>query len=140
MADRSEKSRSSSAGRPKSLTSKAPPTLNRSVMLAESRALVCICSRVRPESFRPAHFAGNRKTGSIASAISVICQDRMNMKAATITRLITLLTTPDSVEVKARWAPITSLLSRETSEPVLVREKKASGIRCTCPKTRTRRS
>ena len=59
------------------------------------------------------------------------------MKAATMTRLITLLTTPDSVEVKARWAPITSLLSRDTSEPVLVREKNASGIRWTWPKTRT---
>ena len=53
---------------------------------------------------------------------------------------MTLLTTPDSVEVKARCAPITSLLSRETSEPVLVREKNASGIRCTCPKTSVRRS
>ena len=52
-----------------------------------------------------------------------------------MTRLITLLTTPDSVEVKACCAPMTSLLSRETSAPVWVRVKNASGIRCTCPKT-----
>ena len=44
-------------------------------------------------------------------------------------------TTPDSVEVNACWAPITSLLSRETSAPVWVRVKNATGIRCTCSKT-----
>ena len=53
---------------------------------------------------------------------------------------MTLLTTPDSVQVKARWAPMTSLLSRLTSAPVRVRVKKATGIRCTWPNTARRRS
>ena len=44
---------------------------------------------------------------------------------------MTLLTTPDSVEVNARCAPSTSLLSRLTSAPVCVRVKNCSGIRCT---------
>ncbi len=51
---------------------------------------------------------------------------------------MTLLTTPDSVEVNACCAPITSLLSRLTSAPVWVRVKNASDIRCTCSKTRVR--
>ena len=42
-----------------------------------------------------------------------------------------LLTTPDSVSLKARWAPMTSLLSRLTSAPVRVRVKNAIGMRCT---------
>ena len=46
----------------------------------------------------------------------------------------------DRVEVNARWAPITSLLSRETSAPVWVRVKNASDIRCTWAKTLVRRS
>ena len=41
----------------------------------------------------------------------------------------------DRVEVKARWAPITSLLSRETSAPVWVRVKNARDWRWTWPKT-----
>ena len=51
-----------------------------------------------------------------------------------------LETTPDSVQVKARWAPITSLLSRLTRAPVRVRVKNATGIRCTWAKTVRRRS
>ena len=51
-----------------------------------------------------------------------------------------LATVPDRVEVKARWAPITSLLSRETKAPVWVRVKNASDWRWTWPKTRVRRS
>ena len=76
----------------------------------------------------------------MTSASRVICQERKNIASATRIRLITLLTTPESTEVKARCAPITSLLRRETSEPVWVREKKARGIRCTCPNTSRRRS
>jgi hypothetical protein len=40
-----------------------------------------------------------------------------------------LLTTPDSVDVKARWAPMTSLLSRDTRAPVCVLVKNCNGIR-----------
>ena len=57
-----------------------------------------------------------------------------------MTTLIMFETVDDSVEVNARWAPITSLLSRETSAPVWVRVKNASDIRCTCAKTLVRRS
>ena len=68
----------------------------------------------------------------------MICQDSENITAAVSSRPITLETTPDSVEVNACWAPITSLLSRLTSAPVWVRVKNASGIRCTWSKTRVR--
>ena len=51
-----------------------------------------------------------------------------------------LLTTPDSVHVNARWAPMTSLSSRLTSAPVRVRVKKATGMRCTWRNTARRRS
>ena len=53
---------------------------------------------------------------------------------------MTFVTTPESAEVNARWAPMTSLLRRLTSAPVRVRVKKAIGIRWTCSKTRRRRS
>ena len=46
----------------------------------------------------------------------------------------------DRVEVNARWAPITSLLSRLTSAPVWVRVKNASDRRWTWAKTAVRRS
>ena len=54
--------------------------------------------------------------------------------------MIVLETALESVEVNARWAPITSLFSRETSAPVWVRVKNASDCRCTWAKTRVRRS
>jgi hypothetical protein len=44
-------------------------------------------------------------------------------------------TTLDSTEVKACWAPITSLLRRDTRDPVWARVKKAMGWRSTCAKT-----
>ena len=53
---------------------------------------------------------------------------------------MTLDTTDDRVEVKACWAPTTSVLSRLTRAPVWVRVKKATGIRCTWLKTWVRRS
>ena len=62
------------------------------------------------------------------------------MAISTSTRLITLDSTVDRVEVNACWAPITSELSRETSLPVWVRVKKASGICTTWSKTLVRRS
>ena len=70
----------------------------------------------------------------------MICQDSVNITPAVSTSPITLETTPDSVEVNACCAPITSLFSRLTSAPVWVRVKNASGIRCTCSNTRVRRS
>ncbi len=44
---------------------------------------------------------------------------------------MTFETMPDSVDVNACCAPITSLFSRLTSAPVCVRVKNCSGIRCT---------
>jgi hypothetical protein len=62
------------------------------------------------------------------------------MAMPTTTTLIMFETVLDSVEVNARWAPMTSLLSRDTSAPVWVRVKNASDIRCTCANTEVRRS
>ena len=62
------------------------------------------------------------------------------MAMPTTTTEMALETVPDSVEVKARWAPMTSLLSRETRAPVWVRVKNASDWRWTCAKTLARRS
>ena len=53
---------------------------------------------------------------------------------------MTLLTTPERVEVNACWAPMTSLFSRLTSAPVWARVKKAIGWRSTWAKTSVRRS
>ncbi len=70
----------------------------------------------------------------------MIDQERLSITASVSTRAMTLLTTPESVHVNARWAPITSLLRRLTSAPVRVRMKNATGIRCTWAKTARRRS
>ncbi len=51
-----------------------------------------------------------------------------------------LETTEDIVEVIACCAPITSLFSRDTSEPVCARVKNAMGCRCTWLKTSVRKS
>ena len=70
----------------------------------------------------------------------MICQDSENITPAVSTRLTTLETRPDSVEVNACWAPRTSLFSRLTSAPVWVRVKNASGMRCTWSNTDVRMS
>ena len=70
----------------------------------------------------------------------MICQDSVSITPAVSTRPMTLETTPDSVEVNACWAPMTSLFSRLTSAPVCVRVKNATGIRWTWSKTWLRRS
>jgi hypothetical protein len=88
----------------------------------------------------PIRRAGRTNSGTITSDSRVICHDSVSMTPAVRTSPMTLETTPDSVEVNACCAPMTSLLSRLTSAPVCVRVKKATGIRCTCSKTRLRRS
>ena len=70
----------------------------------------------------------------------MICHDSRNITTSVRISAMALLTTPDNVQVNARCAPITSLLSRLTSAPVRVRVKKATGIRWTWPKTARRRS
>src|SRR5680860_262540 len=131
---------SSSSRRPKSLSSRAPPTLKRSVIMLPRSALPSICCRVRPLIWRPTHREASSSSGNSARQASVTFQLRANMVMPTTTTLIELDTVLDSVEVNARWAPITSLFRRETSAPVWVRVKKARDIRCTCPKTLVRRS
>ena len=76
----------------------------------------------------------------MTSESTVICQDSVNITPAVSTRLTTLDTSPDSVEVNACCAPSTSLFSRLTSAPVWVRVKNASGMRCTWSKTAVRMS
>ena len=80
------------------------------------------------------------KIGSSTSASSVICHDIPSITTSVSTSITRLLTTPDSVSLNARCAPITSLFSRQTSAPVRVRVKKAIGIRWTWSNTAVRRS
>ena len=75
--------------------------------------------------------AGMTNSGSSTSARAVIDQDSRSMTASVSTRAMRLLTTPDRVQVNARWAAITSLFSRLTRAPVRVRVKNATGIRWT---------
>jgi hypothetical protein len=91
-------------------------------------------------SRRPTRRAGRMNTGRRTRDSAVISQDSVNITAAVSANWITLLTTPDSVDVNARCAPSTSLLSRLTSAPVWVRVKNCNGMRCTWSYTRVRRS
>ena len=92
------------------------------------------------DSFGASQRAGSRNSGNSTRAIRVICQDRNNMAMSVAVNVAALPTTLDSVEVNACWAPITSELSRDTSEPVWVRVKKATGWRWTWSNTAVRRS
>jgi len=58
----------------------------------------------------------------------VICHDKNAMTVTVMTTVMRLLTTDDSVSVKACWAPSTSLFNLDMRAPVWVREKKANGI------------
>ena len=118
----------------------APGAENRSVICDVIAALWSAASRSSDPTRAPTRRAGMRNNGSSTTVISVIGHDRPAMTTKVSTRAMTLVTTPDSAEVNARWAPITSLFRRLTSAPVRVRVKKATGIRCTCSKTRRRSS
>ena len=137
---RSEKSAASSSWRPNSFTSSAPATLKRSVMVLFIEALRFMPSRVMACSPRPTRRAGSTNTGRIATASSVSRHSSRNIVTSVATRVMMLATTVPSVPVKARWAPITSLLSRLTSVPVWVRVKNAIGMCCTWSNSRRRRS
>ena len=127
-------------GLPNSLTSIAPATLNRSVMVEPIAASSCMDSRVSRCSRRPTSRAGITNAGIIASVTTDTSQDRLNMAISTRIRVSTLDTIADRVEVMACCAPMTSLLSRLTSDPVWARVKKAIGCRWTCENTSVRRS
>lgn len=128
---RAANSSDSCPGRPKSLISVAPGAENRSVMRVPIAAFRVAASRCIRAIRLPMRRAGTTNTGSSTSARRVICQESVSMTARVSTRVTRLLTTPDSVLLNARWAPMTSLLRRETSAPVRVRVKNATGIRCT---------
>ena len=66
----------SSRGRPNSLTSSAPATLNRSVIIEPISALSCIDSRVSRCSLRPTSRAGRMNSGIMARAMRLTSQDR----------------------------------------------------------------
>jgi hypothetical protein len=121
----------SSSGRPNSLTRVAPGAENRSVIRVPMAAFSAAASRCIRAIRPPMRRAGSTNTGSSTRASRVICQDRVSMTASVSSSVTRLLTTPDRVEAKARWAPITSLLRRLTSAPVRVRVKNATGMRCT---------
>jgi hypothetical protein len=84
--------------------------------------------------------AGSRKNGTRTRAARVSCQDNVAIAARMSTRVMALLTTLDSTDVKACWAPMTSLPRRVTRAPVWARVKKATGWRSTCENTWVRRS
>ncbi|GAB3873752.1 hypothetical protein GCM10027610_141410 [Dactylosporangium cerinum] len=132
---RSAKRAASVSGRPNSLTSSAPATPKRSVIVAFMVASSWYASRVIAARRLPTRRAGKMKTGSMTSDSRVTCQERVSITTAVRTSWMTLLTTPDRVEVNARWAPCTSLLSRLTRAPVWVRVKNCSGMSCTWPYT-----
>ena len=140
LAARSAYSRSSRAGLPKILTSRAPATLNRSVIRLPMSALRFIWSVDRPASRLPMIRAGMMKNGTRTRAPSVSCHDRVNIAATMRTSDTALLTTLESTDVNAAWAPMTSELSRLTRDPVWARVKKAIGWRSTWEKTSVRRS
>ena len=84
--------------------------------------------------------AGIRKIGSMMTASTVTSQEVLSMTMRVRISATTLVTTPESVPLKACWAPMTSLLRRLTRAPVRVRVKNAIGIFWTWLKTAVRRS
>ncbi|RPK71745.1 hypothetical protein EES42_14305 [Streptomyces sp. ADI95-17] len=137
---RTANSADSSAGRPKSLIRVAPGAEKRSVIRVPIAALWAAASRWSRAIREPIRRAGSTNTGSSTRASTVICQEMESITPSVSSSVTTLLTTPDRVLLKARWAPMTSLLRRLTSAPVRVRVKNATGMRCTWSKTAVRRS
>ncbi len=137
---RAPNSSASAFGLPNSFTSVAPAAENRSVIWvvipALSSAAWCCRSAIR----RPIRRAGSTKIGRSTRATSVTCHDNVTITASESTSWMTLVTSPDSVAVNVRCAPMTSLFSLLTSAPVRLRMKNATGIRCTCSNTALRRS
>ncbi len=66
----------SSRGRPNSLTSSAPATLKRSVIIEPISALSCIDSRVSRCSRRPTSRAGRMNSGIMAKAMRLTSQEK----------------------------------------------------------------
>jgi hypothetical protein len=113
---------------PNSFTSRAPDTLNRSVICVFIAALRSKPRRVIDDNRRPTRLAGMMNTGSTTSPMMVSRHSRRNIAVSVVMRTITLDTTEPRVVVTARWAPMTSLLSRLINAPVCVRRKNAMGM------------
>ena len=103
-------------------------------------ALPSICWRVSVASLPLTQREVMSSSGNSARHSSVTCQLSATIAMPTTTTETELETVLDSVEVKARCAPMTSLLRRDTRAPVWVRVKNASDCRWTWPKTWVRRS
>ena len=137
---RSANSPRSNSGSPNSFTSVAPGAENRSVICDVIAALSTAASRSSRPTFAPTRRAGMTNTGSSTIDATVTCHDRLNITTRVSARAIEFVTTPASAEVKARCAPMTSLLSLLTRAPVCVRWKKATGMVCMWSNTARRRS
>ena len=84
-----------------------------------------ICCRVSPASLVLTHFEATMSRGNSARHSSVTRQLSASIVIPTTTTATALDTVVDRVLVKARWAPMTSLLRRLTRAPVCVRVKNA---------------
>ena len=83
----------SSLWRPNSLTTIAPATLSRSVIVVFIAALCSICSRVSPCRTRPTRFVGSRNSGSSARASKGSRHSRMNIATKVVARMMMFDTT-----------------------------------------------
>ncbi|SKX65586.1 Uncharacterised protein [Mycobacteroides abscessus subsp. abscessus] len=140
LSARVANSRLSNVGLPNSLTKVAPGAEKRSVICVDIRALCSAASWERAAIRRAMRRAGITKTGNRTNANRVICQLIANITPSVNANVTMFDTTPESVSLNARCAPMTSLLSRLTSAPVRVRVKNATGIFWTWSKTERRRS
>ena len=130
----------SSSGRPNSLTSWAPATLKRSVIVEFMEAFRFMPSRVMSAIFVPTRRAGSTNRGISSIASSVTRHSSTNMVTRVVAAVMVLETTVPSVPVSARWAPITSLFNRLTRAPVWVRVKNEIGSLWTWSNRARRRS
>ena len=121
----------SSAGRPYSMASSAPDTSDRSAVIVASSPYSCICCRSSRCARFPAALPGSTNSGITVSATRLSCHDSQNIAASTSTRFSSTDTDSDSTTPTACCVSSTSSM-RDTSDPVCVRVKNASGCRRTC--------
>ena len=114
----SPNSSASSSGRPKSFTSVAPGAEKRSVICVVIAALWSAASRCRYRRAADPTRGDEERRQQHDARVRVICHDSRIMTTSVSTSAITFVTTPDSADVNARCAPITSLFRRLTSAPV----------------------
>src|SRR5699024_2324833 len=116
------------AGSAEGFVSVVPAAENRSVIRVDMSALLFAASNCRAASFPLSRRVGMMNRGSRRIDITVTCQEIVTMTPTVSARDTKFDTIPDRVFENARWAPMTSVLSRETRAPVRVRLKKAIGI------------